>query len=411
MSGILKHGPQGLLAAISAGSLWLAWCSQPHPGPGAKPPASPLSSSEAARQGEQFTVINPTQTPVSSAQGDPESVTPEQILENLQDGRRFMESLQTEADQSASSTLALEVPEPSPPTSTSTELALVEVIPSDQVLAVEPVTPPRLETSRTPVTAGDGSISDTQLDPIPPLIRSLMKRASQSDTPLKQHLSMAVLLAWVAPEKPFEPQGLSELTDEERQLVEIVYRRFKLLGSELEEGGDSAALASAFGEIITQIDAESPFRIKRLKLCSAVRDFGDVDVFEPPMFSPSERSKFIWYAELDGADPRFDEGTDSFGHEFMVRTEMFSTETGVPVVPPVENTVNHSASSRIRDLFLRNVFEIPPTLQYGWYTVKITVNELHSGSQSQMGLDLLWVPSLAAGTEHFERKVTTAVIE
>ena len=222
---------------------------------------------------------------------------------------------------------------------------------------------------------------------------------------------MAVLLAWVAPEKPFEPQGLSELTDEERQLVEIVYRRFKLLGSELEEGGDSAALASAFGEIVTQIDAESPFRIKRLKLCSAVRDFGDVDVFEPPMFSPGVRSKVIWYAELDGADPRFDEGTDRFGHEFRVSTEMFSTETGVPVVPPVENTVNHSASSRIRDLFLRNVFEIPQTLQYGWYTVKITVSERHSGSQSQMGLDLLWVPSLAAGTEHFERKITTAVIE
>ncbi|MAJ47422.1 MAG: hypothetical protein CBC35_09310 [Planctomycetes bacterium TMED75] len=411
MSVLSQNTLQGLLTAISAGSLWLAGCSQPHSGPGSKPPASALSGSDAAVNADQFTVMTPSEaSPPSSQVADlagAQPVTAEQILENLEDGRRFMESLQAQTGPTEPSITPALAPEPS----LSAELTVAQAPTSTPVLVVDALPESRLESSKTPVLLGTESSAATESDLVPPLIRSLMERASQSDTPLKQHLSMAVLLAWIAPEKPFEPQGLSELTDEERQLVEIVYRRFKLLGSELEEGGDSAALALAFGEIISQIDAESPFRIKRLKLCSAVRDFGDVDVFEPPMFSPSERSKFIWYAELDGADPRFDEGTDSFGHEFTVRTEMFSTETGVPVVPPVENTVNHSASSRIRDLFLRNVFEIPQTLQYGWYTVKITVSERHSGSQSQMGLDLLWVPSLAAGTEHFERKITTAVIE
>ena len=261
----------------------------------------------------------------------------------------------------------------------------------------------------TSTPSGSPGLQDA--DPTSSVIRSLMETASRSDAPLKQHLAMAVIFAWVAPDKPFEPQGLSELTDAERQLVAIVYERFKSLGSDLEEGGDGSVLAEAFSEIVSLIDAESPFRITRMKLCSAVRDYGDIDVFDPPMFSPLERSKFIWYVELDGVEPRFDEASGSYAHDFTVRTEMLSRETGVPVVPPVESDVRHGSSTRIRDLFLRNVFEVPESLQYGWYTIKVTVSEQASGIQSQMGIDLLWVPSLAAGVEHFERRMTTAVAE
>ena len=87
------------------------------------------------------------------------------------------------------------------------------------------------------------------------------------------------------------------------------------------------------------------------------------------------------------------------------------TAQGVPVVPPAEHTVDFTSSSRRRDVFVRNVFEIPPTLKYGWYTVKVTVNEPRLGTQSQMGMDLLWTHSLAAGTKHFDRNLTSAVLD
>ncbi len=251
----------------------------------------------------------------------------------------------------------------------------------------------------------------TEADPLTPMIRFLMDQASVSDAPLKQHLALAVLFAWVAPDRTFAPEGLTELTEDERRLVEVVYRRLKDVGLELEDGGDAAALSEALSRVIEEIDAADPFRISRIQLCSSVRDFGDVDAFDPPMFSPSERPRFIWYVELDGVQADEDPATGEFGHEFLVRTEMFSRDTGVPVVPPAENTVRHTSSSRIRDLFLRNVFEIPPTLQYGWYTVKVTVHEPRLGMQSQMGVDLLWVPSLAAGTEHFDRNLTSARLD
>ena len=407
MSVPQEQRPSGLLMAVFAVILTASGCSQSGTTGGSASLQSASSGTTGTDSAGQFTVINtePGLTEVAASPTDPQGLSPEEILSNLDDARRFVESLEEESTTTGFTSL----PEPNGGlvSSEATELLAVELEDDGQVLVVESAvdSTPSGSSARTPST------EEAQQDPLPALIKSLMKTASESDAPLKQHLALAVVFAWVAPEKPFEPQGLSELTDEERQLVDIVYRRFKQLGTELEEGGNSAALASAFGEVISRIDAESPFRINRMRLCSAVRDFGDVDVFDPPMFSPSERSKFIWYVELDGADPLFEESTESYGHEFMVRTEMFSTETGVPVVPPVENTVRHASSSRIRDLFLRNVFEIPESLQYGWYTVKITVSEQHSGSQAQMGLDLLWVPSLAAGTEHFERKVTTAVIE
>ena len=398
MSAARDFRPLGLSIAVSATISLMVGCSRTStPAPEALDP-----NSAQATYPNQFAVIDQGSQPVVQA-GSSESdlASQEQILANLEDGRRFMESLQqASSDQKPlpQESDALILFDESAASSPKTDPVVSPV----QALASAPAAPSAPDTEST-------SVLDS--DPTSPLIRSLMQAASESDTPLKQHLALAVIFAWVAPEKPFEPQGLSELTDEERQLVEIVYQRFKLLGSELEDGADGSALASAFAEIITSIDAESPFQITRIKLCSAVRDYGDIDEFDPPMFSPPERSKFIWYVELDGADPRFDDSTGNYDHDFMVRTEMLSRETGVPVVPPVESTVRHASTSRIRDLFLRNVFEVPESLQYGWDTIKITVSEQQSGMQSQMGIDLLWVPSLAAGTEHFERRMTTAVAE
>ena len=404
MSSARDFRPLGLSIVVSATISSMVGCSRT-----STPAPQALDSSLAqSAHSNQFEVIDQGSEPgVQADSSESDLASQQQILANLEDGRRFMESLQqSAADQQT-------LPEESGALGLADESASTPEIDSGIVPAPVEVSSitvgsdteaPELVASTTPSTV-------VESDPTSPLIRSLMTAASESDTPLKQHLALAVIFAWVAPEKPFEPQGLFELTDEERQLVEIVYQRFKLLGSELEDGGDGAALATAFTEIISLIDAESPFQITRMKLCSAVRDYGDIDVFDPPMFSPLERSKFIWYVELDGADPRFDDSTGSYDHDFTVRTEMLSRDTGVPVVPPVESTVRHASTSRIRDLFLRNVFEVPESLQYGWYTIKITVSEQQSGTQSQTGIDLLWVPSLAAGTEHFERRMTTAVAE
>ena len=405
MSEARDFRPLGLVLAVSATISMVVGCTSTSTSTSGELEQSHASTARS----NQFEVMNQADGPgVESGSPTTDLPTQEQILANLEDGRRFMESLQGSDDRQEPSGDGVELRD-------STEASTVELVPGvevrtdaeDALLVVEsgsgavPTVP----------AMASGSPGGLDADPTSSVIRSLMDAASQSDAPLKQHLAMAVIFAWVAPEKPFEPQGLSELTDEERQLVTIVYERFKALGSELEEGGDGPVLAEAFSEIVSLIDAESPFRITRMKLCSAVRDYGDIDVFDPPMFSPLERSKFIWYVELDGVEPRFEEASGNYAHDFTVRTEMLSRETGVPVVPPVESTVRHGASTRIRDLFLRNVFEVPESLQYGWYTIKVTVSEQASGIQSQMGIDLLWVPSLAAGVEHFERRMTTAVAE
>ena len=407
MSAARDFRPLGLGLAVSSSILALAGCSAPPSGVPSKAAGGGAIQDAKADEATRFEVIEQApEDSVEVADRNGDLFSQEQILANLEDGRQFMESLQAASEEDSASQDSPEAPMLveeavlNPPDPLHSAAAASETSTISEVLE-----------AASQQRASLQSRDDEDADPASALIRSLMRSASQSDAPLKQHLALAVIFAWVAPDKPFEPQGLSELTDQERQLVEIVYQQFKQLGSELEEGGDGSVLARAFADIITMIDAESPFQITRIKLCSAVRDYGDIDEFDPPMFSPSERSKFIWYVELDGADPFLDETTGNYGHDFVVRTEMFSRDTGVPVVPPVENTVRHDSTSRIRDLFLRNVFEIPESLQYGWYTVKITVRERESDTQSQMGLDLLWVPSLAAGTEHFERRRTTAVAE
>lgn len=395
------------LMGVFLASAGIAGCaSNQSPDPTAGPGADPTPS-----QGERgFDLLegSPAQRAGDDSPDDRE-LSAERILAELAQGRRFVESIQDASPEGVPDAEVAGTIEPDSG-ARSESVALEEVV----VVGSEPDAA-RSGSSSVPserlVEAPVPGTTEADPSPLTPMIRFLMDEASISDAPLKQHLALAVLFAWVAPDRAFAPEGLAELTEDERRLVEVVYRRFKDAGPELEDGGDAAALSQALSRVIEEIDAADPFRISRIRLCSSVRDFGDVDVFDPPMFSPSERPRFIWYVELDGVQADEDSTTGEFGHEFLVRIEMFSRDTGVPVIPPAEHPVQYTSSSRRRDVFVRNVFEIPPTLKYGWYTVKVTVNEPRLGVQSQMGMDLLWTHSLAAGTEHFDRNLTSAVLD
>ena len=279
----------------------------------------------------------------------------------------------------------------------------IATLPAEEVVVSALDDAPVIDAAET--SAPNGSPS---LDPISPWIKSLLASASESDTPLKQHLTLAIVLGMTRPEQPFEPEGLAELTDQEQNLVGLVHRQFQSLGKELEAGGDTAAVLASLGELIGQVKAEQPFRISRLALCTGVQDYGVVDTVEPPIFAPRERSGFIWYLELDGVQPRHDEAAGTWYYEFDLRLEMLTRDTGIPVIAPIEGTVRHTASSEVRDFYLRDLFDIPADLQFDWYTTKLTVVERSSGSQAQRSADLLWVPNLAAGDAHMKQHTAAA---
>ena len=273
--------------------------------------------------------------------------------------------------------------------------------------AVETVQPasadPQL--SKDEPDSDDGSF---QPDPLKAYIRNLLDVASTSDAPLRQHLTLAILLAMTDPDQAFKPEGLAELTDAEQDLIRIVHERFRDLGEELEQGGDTASFISFMTELIDQVEAEQPFRISRLDLCTKVQDYGVVESVDPPIFDPTERPGFIWYLELDGFEPAQDSKDDTWVYEFDLRLEMLTRDTGIPVIAPIEGTVRHKATSEVRDFYLRDLFRMPSDLQFDWYTAKITVVERRTGAQAQKSADLLWVPNLAAGEAHLQRQAVVS---
>jgi len=242
-------------------------------------------------------------------------------------------------------------------------------------------------------------------------VRSLLRSASLSDTPLRHHLTLAIVLAMTGPDQAFEPEGLAELTDEEQELVRIVHDQFKSLGSELDDGADSDAVLRHLQALTDLIRTEDTFRINRLALCTRVRDFGVIDVVEPPVFDPNERSSFIWYLELDGFKPDHDPQKGTWAYEFDLKLEMLTRDTGVPVIAPLQSTVRHDAGSEVRDFYLRDLFNIPRTLQFDWYTTKLTVIDRKSGAQAQQSADFLWVPNLEAGVAHMQRQAVVPTSE
>ena len=239
-------------------------------------------------------------------------------------------------------------------------------------------------------------------------IRALLASASESDAPLRHHLTLAIVLAMTSPQQVFEPEGLAELTDQEQELVRIMHQQFKALGSELDAGGDSATVLQHLQALIGMARVEQSFKISRLALCTRVRDFGVIDPVEPPVFDPAERSSFIWYLELDGFEPFHDAEEGTWLYEFDLRLEMLTRDTGVPVIAPLQNTVRHQAGSEVQDFYLRDLFKIPQNLQFDWYTTKLTVIDRKSGAQAQQSTDFLWVPNLAAGGAHLQRQAVVS---
>ena len=238
-----------------------------------------------------------------------------------------------------------------------------------------------------------------------PWIRSLMDQAADSDTPFRQHLTLALALALDAPGHAYEPEGINELTNEEQDLLRVFHERFQALGRELESGADAGlVLRDALAELSDLVRAEHPFRVERMELCSWVREFGDLDVIDPRTFAPNERPRFIWYLELDGVEPVEDKETGSWSYDFDVQIELLARDTGIPVIAPLQGQVTHSSSSKVNDLFLRDIFEVPQDLQYDWYTLKITVTDRQSSARAQKGVDLLWVPNLAAGAAMLDQQ-------
>lgn len=338
-------------------------------------------------------------TPDSSPRSTPTSASIDEITQFM------VEAQQELAAQRQRSTEPLE---PSTPDTrkgvSNTRVAGSNVVAAPATTPSEPTKPIEVVTS-TPTHSPDPDV-------MAPWIRSLMKDAAQSDAPMRHHLALALALALSAPERAFHPAGLSELTDEEQELLRIFYERFGLLREELDSGGDTgSALRTALADLTASVQAEDPFQVGRMELCSWVREFGDVDVIDPPTFAPTERPSFIWYVELAGLQPNEETATESWSYEFDIRLELLTRDTGIPVIAPIEGRVKHLSSSRVQDLFLRDLFEMPRDLQFDWYTVKLTVTDRRSGAQAQRGIDLLWVPNLAAGAAMLERQTAAMTVE
>ena len=246
------------------------------------------------------------------------------------------------------------------------------------------------------------------LDALSSLAKTLLTQASSSDAPLREHLTIAILMALHVPEKPFEPAGLNELTDDEQEMLRVVHEHFVALAAQLEDGAAEDALLQCFSELARGVRSESAFGIARMELCSWVRDFGDIDPIDPPHFAPTERGSLIWYVELDGVEALATSSEKSWQYAFDTRVELLVRDTGIPVIAPIEGIVKHDTSAQARDLFMRDLMAVPKSLPFDWYTLKVTVVNQATGAMAQSRRDLLWVPNLLAGKTLVDRKTASA---
>ena len=179
-------------------------------------------------------------------------------------------------------------------------------------------------------------------------------------------------------------QALVGNVDRARRPLELVSRAQQDLAAGIvdtliairEAGGGAPRLEAQ--RVLEQIDVwrrsltpAVDLRIDAVRLCRAVRGFGQYDVLDPPHFRTGQTNEFVIYCEVSNfvseqrPDNRFETLFDF--------TTTIMTRTGDTVLELKDTDVRDVCRNRRRDCFIPRLVRLPATLSPGEYVARVTI--------------------------------------
>jgi len=206
----------------------------------------------------------------------------------------------------------------------------------------------------------------------PPALREMLARLPPP-TPgsFREQLDRRVL-AVIAGDYGAARQPLELVTAQQQELATrfvealIVLREF--------HAGDEASAATAAADVLRELLAAlqtvSDLSMPALKICRAVRGFGQYDPIEPPRFRAGQQNEFVLYCELrDFTSQRQDDG------QFLTRFDLTTTimdSGGGTVLEICDRELSDLCANRRHDCFIPRLVRLPPTMAPGRYVAKVT---------------------------------------
>lgn len=137
-----------------------------------------------------------------------------------------------------------------------------------------------------------------------------------------------------------------------------------------DQGGAANAAVHELGELQKSLQRLSDLSVPVLKICSAVRGFGQYDVIEPARFVAGTASEFVLYCEVRDFVSEEQDGT--YTTTFDMTTTILN-RAGDNVLELKDTQIVDRCRNRRHDCFIPRLVRLPATLSPGHYVAKVAI--------------------------------------
>lgn len=356
---------------------------QPTPGPATPAePAEPLQAEVASfleRVEAARAAARPAPRPVAPIDvADDAPMTP---LSSADDAAARPGAVARPATAPASIGASPSAPAPStpPPPAAPPVLLNVAVRASNSPTFAAPTTP----ATPTPNGAVDPAVASLNL-------RALLEQSAAQDDPSFAAQLDARLMWLIAGDDAQARTPLESVSKEQQELAGRIIEAVRAVRSahmgDLPRGvSDASRELAALQDSLRSLHDLS---IPTLRICSAVRGFGQFDPIEPATFAAGATNELVLYCEVrDFVSEKRDDG--QYYTTFAMRTAIIN-RSGETVLELRDEKIEDRSRNRRTDCFVPRLVRLPATLGAGGYVAKVTLEDKLGGkvAESQAAFEL-----------------------
>jgi hypothetical protein len=259
----------------------------------------------------------------------------------------------------------VESPAPAPP----------PAMPKPPVLAnvqVRTSAPPRTEQDDAKSVHPNSTIDTTAM---PPALRDFLERRPKADdASYSQQLDERILWA-LAGDYDRARKPLEFVTTDQRAIasgfVEALIALREAQDGDL--GASAAAASSQLAVLQNALRTVSDLSVSDIRLCSAVRGFGQYDALEPARFTAGTAAEFVLYVEI--SDFASEKRADDLHYTvFDLKTQIVN-KAGEQVFELTDVDITDRCRNLRRDFFIPRLVRLPAALAPGAYVAKVTITD------------------------------------
>lgn len=278
-----------------------------------------------------------------------------------------------------------ESPEVGPPGVEAESVSPMALEPAEQVPPppTKPLEPPTLMNAQVRASGQTDAAAPTDVPPTPnrsstarpPTLREFLeRRGNEGVASFADQLDDRVL--WVVAGDYARAREPLNLVTAEQQAIASRFVEAQIVLRDAHAGDLGTAATAAMHELTglqSALRELSDLSIPQVRVCSAVRGYGQYDAIDPPRFPAGSANEFVLYCEVrDFVSEKRSDGL--FYTIFNLRTAIIN-RAGETVLSLKDDAIADRCRNERQDCFIPRLVRLPASLAPGSYVAKVTVED------------------------------------